>query len=126
MSRTLRVLIADDHRIIREGLCRLLESQDGFRVVGKAPDGATAVQMADALEPDLVLMDYEMPEKNGVEAIQEIRKSHPDMVVIAFSMHDDGSVEQAMLDAGAAVHVSKSRSTSELLSAIREHAGLGD
>lgn len=120
----IRLLIADDHRIVRECVSRFLGSQEGFVVVGKAADGAEAVELAKTLEPDVVLIDHEMPEKNGVEATKEILEALPDAVVIGFSMHDDGPVEQAMLDAGARVHVSKSRTTSDLLLAIRKQVGM--
>lgn len=124
MSQMIRVLIADDHRIVRECVSRFLASQDGFLVVGKAADGAEAVELAKSLQPDVVLIDHEMPKKNGVEATEEILNALPGVVVIGFSMHDDGPVEKAMLDAGAAVHISKSRTTSDLLMAIREHTGM--
>ncbi len=123
MNRTVRILIADDHRVVRECLSRFLDAQNGFLVVGKAPDGAEAVLMAQDLKPDVVLMDYEMPKKNGIEAIHEILRDNANVVVIGYSMHDDGPVEKAMLDAGAAAHISKSRSTDELFSVIRKHAG---
>lgn len=124
MNQTVRVLIADDHRIVRECVSRFLEAQGGFAVVGKASDGAEVVEMAKALRPDVVLIDHEMPQKNGVEATQEILKDNARVVVIGFSMHDDGIVEQAMKEAGAAAHISKSRSTSDLLSVIRKHSSV--
>lgn len=126
MSQTIRVLIADDHYVIRASLSRILESQEDFLIVGQAAEGAAAVEMANTLHPDVVLMDYEMPEKDGVKATQEILQSHPDIVVIGFSMYDDGPVEKAMLDAGAAVHLSKTRSAADLLPAIRRLSSPGD
>ena len=121
MRSILRVLVADDHRIIRESLSRFLNSQEGFLVIGKAADGREAVAMAGTLQPDLVLIDHEMPAKNGVEATREILDGNPKVIVIGFSMHDDGRVEKAMINAGAAAHVSKSRSKNEILATIRTH-----
>ncbi len=124
MNRTIRILIADDHRIVRECLSRFLDAQNGYMVVGKAPDGAEAVLMAQDLKPDVVLMDYEMPEKTGIEAIHDILRDNGNVVVIGYSMHDDGPMEKAMLEAGAVAHISKSRSTADLLSTIRVHVGM--
>ena len=124
MSKAIRILIADDHYVIRTFLSRILESQEDFRIVGQASDGVATVETAKALRPDVVLMDYDMPGKDGVAATQEILKSDPNILVIGFSMHDEPTVEQAMLEAGAAVHVSKKRSAVELLPTIRKFSGL--
>ena len=119
MGEAIRVLIADDHYVIRAFLSRILESQDDFRIVGQTSDGVTTVEMTKALRPDVVLMDYDMPGKNGVTATQEILMTDPDILVIGFSMHDESIVEKAMLEAGAAVHLSKRTSAAELLPTIR-------
>ena len=119
MSEAIRVLIADDHYIIRSFLSRILESQDDFRIVGLTSDGVTAVEMTKTLRPDVVLMDYDMPGKDGVQATQEILKTDPAILVIGFSMHDESTVEKAMLEAGAAVHLSKRKSAAELMPTIR-------
>lgn len=123
MSHTIRVLIVDDHYVIRTFLSRILESQDDFLIVGQASEGTAAVEMADALRPDIVLMDYDMPGKDGVKATREILESNPEVLVIGFSMHDEPPVEKAMLEAGAAVHISKRTSAAELLPAIWKHYG---
>ena len=122
MRQTARVLIAEDHRIMRNSLSRLIDSQDDFTVVGHAPNGAAAVELAHALKPDVVLMDYSMPQMDGVEATRKIVRSHPQIVVIGFSMHDEGPEEQALLEAGARAHISKSQSTADLLSILRQLA----
>ena len=119
MSQALRVLIVDDHFVIRSALSRILESQDDFLIVGQAAEGVAAVELANRLHPDVVLMDYDMPEKDGVKATQEILQTHPKTLVIGFSMYDEAPVEKAMLEAGAAIHLSKSKSAAELLPAIR-------
>ena len=120
MSEAIRVLIADDHYVIRAFLSRILASQDDFRIVAQTSDGITTVELSKALRPDVVLMDYDMPGKDGVTATQEILKTDPGILVIGFSMHDEPTVEKAMLDAGAAVHLSKKTSAAELLPAIRK------
>lgn len=125
MTQRIRILIAEDHPVIREALNRLLDTQEDMEVVGKATNGLEAVEMADALQPSVLLMDFEMPKRNGAEATQEILESNSAIVVIGYSMHNNGPVEQAMLNAGAAAHVSKHGDNADLLSAIREHAGKG-
>lgn len=124
MSEAIRVLIADDHYVIRTFLSRILESQEDFRIVGQTSDGVTTVEMTKALRPDVVLMDYDMPGKDGVTATEEILKADPRILIIGFSMHDESTVEKAMLEAGAAIHISKKTSAGELLPAIRKFAGL--
>ncbi len=104
----------------------ILESQDDFQIVGQASEGAAAVELANRLHPDVVLMDYDMPEKDGVKATQEILQTHPRTLVIGFSMYDEPPVEKAMLEAGAAIHLSKSKSAAELLPAIRRLSRRGD
>ena len=124
MDEVIRVLIADDHYVIRASLSRILASQDGFQVVGQTSDGETTVEMTKALRPDVVLMDYEMPGKDGVAATQEIHEADPHILIIGFSMHDEATVGKAMLDAGAAVYISKKRSAAELLPTICKLSGL--
>jgi DNA-binding NarL/FixJ family response regulator len=124
MSEAIRVLIADDHYVIRTFLSRILESQEDFRIVGQTSDGVATVELTKALRPDVVLMDYDMPGKDGAAATEEILKADPRILVIGFSMHDESTVEKAMLEAGAAIHISKKTSAAELLPAIRKFAGL--
>jgi DNA-binding NarL/FixJ family response regulator len=121
VTKLIRILIADDHPVIREALSRFLDSQEDMTVVGKAADGIEAVEMAHSLKPRLVLMDFEMPHKKGAEATSEILQENPALVVIGYSMHDEGPITQAMAVAGAATHVSKHRDNADLLSAIRDH-----
>lgn len=124
MLQAIRVLIADDHPMVRNCITKILESQGDLEVVGKASNGVVAIEMAHALHPDVVLMDCEMPLMDGVEATQQIRKDHPEISVIAFSMHEGGRAEKAMRRAGAAAYFRKGCPTEELLSAIRDCSGI--
>lgn len=123
MVKPIRILIADDHPVIRAAISQFLDLQDDMKVIGMASNGAEAVSMARDLRPDVVLMDYEMPAKGGAAATKEIRSAAPKTVVVSYSMHEDEKVINAMLEAGAAFHVSKHTDNALLLSAIRQHAG---
>jgi two-component system, NarL family, response regulator NreC len=114
-----RILIADDHRIVREGLRSLLEDQTGITVVGEAEDGRKAVELASRLRPDIVIMDLTMPGLNGIEATRQITASHSDMKVIALSIHTDRRFVRQMFEAGASGYVLKEGAFEELARAIR-------
>jgi DNA-binding NarL/FixJ family response regulator len=114
-----RVLIADDHKIIAEGLRSLLEKNPAFSVVGHASDGRTAVRLAADLAPDLVIMDISMPELNGFEATRQILETNPRTKVIALSMHKDGHYIAAALKSGAAGYLVKESAFEELAAAIQ-------
>ena len=120
MNQTIRVLVADDHPMVRECISKILESQQDLQVVGKASNGIAAVEMSNALHPDVVLMDYNMPLMDGVEATRHIQKDHPEISVIGLSIHERGGIENAMRKAGAIAYCQKGCPTDELLSAIRE------
>ena len=124
MNQTIRVLVADDHPMVREFISRILEAQEDLEVVGKASNGVMAIEMADALHPDVVLMDYEMPLMDGVEATWQIQNDHPEISVIGFSTHERGHTENAMRRAGAVAYYQKGCPTEELLAAIRECSGM--
>lgn len=115
----IRVLIADDHAIVRAGVRLLLESQSDIEVVGEAVDGNAAVEMAQDLEPDLVLMDVAMPNMNGLEATQLIKERSPGVQVLALTMHEDERYFFRILQAGASGYVVKGASPADLLAAIR-------
>jgi len=116
---TIRVLIADDHEVVREGLRRLLYEEKRIRLVGEAADGREAVELADRLQPDVILMDVSMPRLGGVEATRAIRSHRPGTRIIGISMFDDEDRAQAMLDAGAVAYLSKGSPARDLIDAIR-------
>ena len=113
-----RVLLADDHRILREGLRRSLEAQ-GVDVVGEAVDGDEAVDLADALHPDVVLMDVTMPVLDGVEATRRIHQRLPEVRVVMLTMHADEATLARAIRAGADGYLVKDCSTDEIAEMIR-------
>ena len=115
----MRVLLADDHRIVREGLRSLLQAQPDLEVVGEAPDGRQAVEMTVQLKPDVVVMDVAMPQLNGIEATRQITGKGPGAKVIALSMHSDRRFVAEALKAGASGYVLKDSAFEELVTAIR-------
>jgi len=115
----IRVLLADDHAVLRAGLRLLLNSQDDMEVVGEADTGAQAVAQARQLHPDIVLLDITMSGADGLGAVREIKEDNPDTKVLALTMHDDESYLRHVLEAGGAGYVLKRSADTELLSAIR-------
>ena len=126
MEQTIQILIADDHPLIRQSLHWVLDLHHDLAVVGEAPDGETAVELAKQLKPDVVLMDYDMPGMNGVEATRQILADNPAIRVIGFSMHEESGVPDAMWQAGVSAYLLKSKNSSELLAIIRHLSGRGD
>jgi two-component system response regulator NreC len=116
---TIRILIADDHTIVREGFRSLLEAQEGMEVVGEAADGRNAVRMARELQPGVVIMDVRMPELNGIEATRQIAAEHPSVKVIGLSMHLEKQFISEMLKAGAVGYLLKDCPSEELVMAIK-------
>jgi len=114
-----RILLADDHKIMREGLRSLLAEAFDMEVVAEAEDGRSAVELAKKLSPDVVVMDISMPDLNGVEATRQILKYAPRAKVIALSMHSDRQFVARMLEAGASGYVLKDAAFEELATAIR-------
>jgi DNA-binding NarL/FixJ family response regulator len=115
---TIRVLIADDHTIMRAGLRSLLEKEDDIAVVAEAENGRRAVQLAVEHKPDVVVMDVSMPDLNGIEATAQLLESLPDVKVIALSMHTDKRFVMGMLRAGASGYLLKDCASQELANAI--------
>jgi len=115
----MKVLLADDHRIVREGLRSLLEAQDDMQVVGEADNGRLALEMAAEHEPDVVVMDVAMPQLNGIEATRRLMNDQPDTKVVALSMHSDRRYVSEALKAGASAYLLKDGAFEELVSAIR-------
>jgi DNA-binding NarL/FixJ family response regulator len=113
-----RILIADDHRIVREGLRALLGDQAAITVVGEAEDGRKAVELAARLRPDIVIMDITMPGLNGIEATRQIVAANPGTRVIALSIHSDRRFVQQMFEAGATGYLLKEGAFEELTRAI--------
>jgi CheY-like chemotaxis protein len=116
----IRVVIADDHEIIRKGLVAYLENQGGIDVVGEAADGAIAVEMTRALQPDVVIMDVSMPGMNGIEATRIIKKENAGVRVIGLSLHKREDMGSAMMLAGAWAYLSKGGPPDALVAAIRD------
>lgn len=114
----LRILIADDHELVRRGLRALLEAQSGWQVVGEAQDGQEAVDQVAALKPDIVILDIGMPRLNGLEALRQIVKASPQTKVLVLTMHESDELIRGTLDAGAYGFVSKSGPTTELIFAV--------
>ncbi len=114
----MKVLIADDHGIVRSGLRKLLESEDGIEVVGEACDGAEAREMALELRPDLAILDVKMPQRSGLEATREIRSEAPDVSILILSMHEEERYLFEALKAGASGYVLKRAADSDLIDAI--------
>jgi signal transduction histidine kinase/ActR/RegA family two-component response regulator len=115
----LRLVVADDHAVVREGFVGLLDRQLDFDVVGEAADGEEAVQQAKALCPDAIVMDVDMPTVNGIEATRRIKQRQPDTVIIGLSLHEEESVARAMYEAGADAYVGKHAPAKDLIEAIR-------
>jgi DNA-binding NarL/FixJ family response regulator len=116
---SIRILLADDHKITRQGLRSLLEKQQDMEVVAEADNGRTAVRLAGEIAPDIVIMDLTMPDLNGVEATRQIVADSPDVKVIALSMHSDSLFVTEMLKSGAAGYLLKDCAFEELAKAIR-------
>jgi DNA-binding NarL/FixJ family response regulator len=120
---SLRVLLAEDHAVVREGTRKLLEQSQDIEVVGEAPDGASVVEMASRLAPDVVLMDLGMPGMNGIEATRRIARSGPDgSRVLILSAYDDVDYVTSALEAGASGYLLKSAHAADVVAAIRSVA----
>jgi DNA-binding NarL/FixJ family response regulator len=122
---SIRILLADDHGIVRQGLHFLLNKEDDIEVVGEAEDGRKAIELTRKLLPDVVVMDITMPNLNGVDAARQITREFPKVKVIALSMHSDKTFVVSMLKAGASGYVLKECLSDELVEAIRTIAGDG-
>ena len=114
-----RVLLADDHALIRQGLKALLESQ-GFQVVGEASDGQATLRSAEMTHPDVAILDISMPVLNGIDAARELKKSSPKTKIILLTQHDEDQYVTEALRAGAKGYVLKSQAAEDLVQAIRE------
>ena len=114
----IRILLVDDHAVVRAGLRMLLGADPELQIVGEAENGAQALRLTDELAPDVVLMDISMPDMNGIEATRKIKGQNPNVVVLALTMHEDDQYFFEMLAAGASGYVPKRAAPNDLLSAI--------
>ncbi len=124
-SETIRILIVDDHPVVREGLAAILATQKEFDVVGEAGNGAEAVRLAAQLDPDVVLLDLEMPEIDGVEALRQMRAADAELRAIVFTAYDTDERILAAVRAGAQGYLLKGTPREELFEAIRVVHGGG-
>lgn len=113
-----KIVIAEDHTILRAGLCALLSTQNNLEIVGEAGDGREAVRIVDDLIPDLLLIDLSMPKLNGMEAVREIKSQYPQIKIIVLTVHKGDEYILASLEAGADGYLLKDASQNELLLAI--------
>jgi two-component system response regulator NreC len=119
MTTKIRILIADDHTLLRNGICALLEDEQDMVIVGEADDGREAVRLAGQLKPHVVLMDIAMPLLNGLEATRQIKREHPEINVLVLTMYDHEEYFREMLEVGASGYIIKRAAATELVSAIR-------
>jgi DNA-binding NarL/FixJ family response regulator len=115
----IRILLADDHEVVRDGVRALLEKQVDMEVIGEASDGREAARLAEELRPDVVVMDVGMPNLNGIDATRRILAAHPQIAVVMLSMHQDESYVLRSLKAGAKGYLLKESLRSDVLEAIR-------
>jgi two-component system response regulator NreC len=119
MTSKIHILIADDHTLLRNGICALLEDEQDMTIVGEASDGREAVRLAGQLKPNVVLMDIAMPLLNGLEATRQIKREHPEINVLVLTMYDHEEYFRQMLEVGASGYIIKRAAATELVSAIR-------
>jgi len=114
-----RIIIADDHTIVRHGLAKLIEAEEDMEVIAQTENGISTVELARELSPDIVVMDVAMPDLNGIDATQQILRENPKVRVLALSMHSGKKFVIAMLQAGAMGYLLKDCALEELISAVR-------
>ena len=117
-TKKLRLLLVDDHAVVREGLRSLLGTDDRFEIVGEAADGMTAITAAESMNPDVVVMDVSMPGLNGAQLARRLKESRPEIRTLALTVHEEGGYLRSLMDAGASGYVLKRSAASELLRAI--------
>jgi DNA-binding NarL/FixJ family response regulator len=125
MATTLRILVADDHATVRQGLKLLIDSQPDMGVVGEAADGNRVLEQAEALKPDIIVMDISMPGMNGLVATRMLKRVQPAVAIVALTRHEDDTYLEELLRAGASGYVLKQSAPTEFLRAIRAVAAGG-
>jgi len=120
MANKLKVLLVDDHALVRRGFRRMLEDEPSFEVVGEASDGLEAVQLAEQLRPEVIVMDCALPQINGIEASRRILARRPDTAILMLSMHSEDTLVRQALEAGAKGYVLKNAMDLDLVSAIKK------
>ncbi len=119
MTAITRILLAEDHNTVREGIKMLVNAQPDMEVIGEAADGIAAIEQTRALNPDLLVMDISMPELNGLKATERLRSEFPDLKILTLTRHTDDGYLQQLLKAGVNGYVLKQSAPTELISAIR-------
>jgi DNA-binding NarL/FixJ family response regulator len=118
-AKKLRILVADDHELVRRGIGGLLRTRPGWKVVGLAASGGEAVEKARKLKPDIVIVDVAMPDLDGIQATREIRRANPNTEVVVLTMHESDQMVRRVLDAGARGYVLKSDLAAQLPKAVK-------
>lgn len=116
---TIHLLLVDDHEVVRSGLRMLLENEADLVIVGEASTGGGALEMVEALAPDVVIMDITLPDISGIDATRRIKEAHPDVAIVALTIHEDQQYFFEMLQAGACGYVPKRAAPDDLITAIR-------
>src|SRR6202047_2380092 len=117
--KKLRILVADDHELVRQGIRGLLRARRGWRVIGEAANGQEAVEKTNRLKPDVAILDVSMPDSDGLQATRQIREAVPTTEVIALTMHESDQMVRRVLDAGALGYVLKSALATQLVKAVK-------
>jgi two-component system, NarL family, response regulator NreC len=117
--KRIRIIFADDHAIVRNGLRTLFRSSNEFSIVGEASDGVTAVELASEKKPDVAILDISMPNLSGIEATRMIKQNHPDMKVLILTVHEDEAYVYQVIRAGANGYILKNAEKNEILTAVR-------
>ena len=125
MNRKIRILIADDHTLVRAGLAAFLKISDDFEIVGEAADGVEVIETARKLKPDVILMDIAMPKLGGLEATLEIKKMNPDIKILVLTQYEDTLYVRRFLKAGVSGYILKKAVTTDLITAIHAVAAGG-
>lgn len=119
MSASIRILVADDHPVVREGLIAILETQSDFQVVGQASDGEQVLQLVDDLQPDVLLLDLEMPQLDGIETLERLRQSAVQIAAVVFTVFDTDERILNAVQAGARGYLLKGAPREEIFNAVR-------